>query len=168
MMIRKWLFWGLTLVLLTTLVLLVIRGRQLESEQAHQLTEVVQVSKPTATRLLAPQDLVIVRSEVRWEDATADGATRSARHRFLFRNDGKIAYSRIGLALAYVNRNGKVLLRKGFSIDQLIAPGSVLETGDVLTENVPGEAVDCRVTVAYCDMAAEARPELEVPAPVEN
>ncbi|MBP1624567.1 MAG: hypothetical protein H6Q07_2587, partial [Acidobacteria bacterium] len=53
-MIRKSLFWGLTLVLVVALISLIVRGRRLEKQQAGKSVEVVQESEPSPIRVLAP------------------------------------------------------------------------------------------------------------------
>jgi len=66
-MMRRYLFLGLTLVLFVALTNLIIRGCRLQKEQAQKLVETVEEAKPTATRVLGPQDLRIVLAKMALE-----------------------------------------------------------------------------------------------------
>ncbi len=159
-MIRKSLFWGLTLVLVVALINLIIRGRRLEKQQARQRVEVVQEAKPTPTRVLAPKDLEIVQSAVRLEGATS-GKTESqaARHEIELHNKGTVAYGKIQLDFGYFDRNGKVLTTRTQAVEQTILPGATLKIADIRIDGLPLSAVDSRVAIAYADIGSAPRPE---------
>jgi hypothetical protein len=151
-MIRKSLFWGLTVVLIVALVNLIIRGRRLEKQQARQLVEVVQESRPTSTRVLAPRDLEIVQSKMRLEEA--DGKTRSqiARHEIEIRNNGKIPYSGIQLGFDYLDRSGKLLSTKTQSLARSIEPGGDLKLVEIVVSGLPLPTISFRVVVVSADI----------------
>ena len=152
-MIRKSLFWGLTLVLAVALMSLIIRGRRLEKEQAQQMVEVVRESKATPTRVFAPQDLQIIQAGMRLEkDSGNKGNVRAARHEIAIRNNGNVPYSDIQLKFDYVSRSGKELATTKHLVSQKILPGTTLNT-EALVADIPASTVDSRVVIISADLA---------------
>jgi hypothetical protein len=152
-MIRKSLFWGLTLILVIALVNLIIRGRRLEKQQASRLAEVIQESKATSTRVLAPRDLEIVRSKMQLEEEVG-GRIRSqtAWHEIEICNDGKIPYSGIQLSFDYLDSRGKLLATRTYSIVQTILPGATLKLVDITVDGLPVSTANSHVVIAYADI----------------
>lgn len=146
-MLRKSLLWGLTLVLVVALVSLIIRGRRLEKEQAGRLVEVVQDSKPTQTRALTPQDLEVVQSNMKLEKA-AD----SAKHAVEIRNNGAVPYDNIALKFVYLDRSGKVVTTKNYSVIQTVMPGSTVQIPNISMDGIPAAAAGCRTSIVYADI----------------
>ncbi len=158
-MIRKSVFWGLTLVLIAVLVWLIIRARELESQQSLQPVEVVQESKPTATRVLAPQDLEIVQSQMELAVESSGELTRAAAlHNLLIRNNGATPYSYLQLKFTYSNRSGKVLATRSHGIGETIQPGALLDIQKITIDDVPSEAAQCAATIIYADIDSLAGP----------
>ncbi len=157
-MIRKSLFWGLTLVLVVALINLIIRGRRLEKQQASQLVEVVQEAKPTPTRVLAPQDLEILQAAVRLEGAMG-GQTESqvARHEIEIHNKGTVPYGKVQLDFSYLDRSGKILATRTQAVEQTILPGATLKIADLKIEGIPLSAVNSRIDILYADIGSAPR-----------
>jgi hypothetical protein len=149
-MIRKSLFWGLTVVLLAALVNLIIRGHRLEKHEAARLVEVVRESTPSPTRVLAPRDLEIVRSEMRLESQS-----RTDHHGIEIRNNGKVPYRGIQVSLEYLDSGGKVLVTKMRYITQVLAPGAELKLDDVRIDGLPVSTVSYRAAISYADIEVE-------------
>ena len=145
-MIRKYLFLGLTLVLIVALVNLIIRGRRLEKQQAGKSVETIKESKPTPTRVLRPDDLEIIGSSMQRD------AAGPALHTVEIRNNGRDSYSRIQLRIAYMDRGGKLLETKHYSIFRNISPGGRTRVTDIRVEGVPDLAARARVTIDYADL----------------
>ena len=146
-MIRKSVFWGLTLVLVVALVSLIIRGRQFEKQQkATRSVEVVQPSTPTSTRVLTPTDLEIVNSTIQLT------AGRPAMPEIEIRDNGTVPYSRLELKFVYFNRGGKALLTKTYSLDQTIAPGKSIMLANPSVEGIPDSATKFQVSILYAEM----------------
>ena len=103
-MIRKWVFGGLTLVLVVALAALIIQGHRLEKQKANQQVEIIQKSTPTATRAFAPKDIELLDSNMRIEEKT-DASSQSciAWHEIELKNSGTIAYEKIQLSFDYLN-----------------------------------------------------------------
>ncbi len=153
-MIRKSLFWGLTLVLAAALISLVIRSRRLEKEQAQQMVEVVRESKPTPTRVFAPQDLQITQARMQLEDESGNQPKgRAARHEIEIRNSGKVPYFDIRLRFDYLSGNGKQVGTKTWVIRQKILPGATLNLPEILMTDVPGSTADFKVAITSADLA---------------
>ena len=156
-MLRKTLFWGLTLMLVAVIVSLVVRSRREEKKQASTIGEVVRQSKPTATRALSPQDLVIV--EAKMDLAAADGkplakdqSTATAHHQVVVRNDGPVEYSNMQLKFTYLDRADKVLESKTYVVAKPIPPGQTVSLGDISIDGVPAAATHCVTKILYADL----------------
>jgi len=155
-MIRKSLFWGLTLVLIAALFSLIVRSRRLEKEQAAGAAEVVQESQQTPTRVLAPRDLVLSPSKMRLDkDPASLNVAQTAWHEIEVHNNGKVAYSGIQLRLDYLDANGKSRAIKNYIVNKTIKPGDHLKLTDIRIDGLPDRAVDCRIGIAYADIGTE-------------
>jgi hypothetical protein len=153
-MIRRSLFWGLTLVLAAALVSLIVRGRRLEKEQAQQMVEVVRESKATPTRVFAPQDLQIVQARMQLEkDPGGKGRIRTAQHEIEIRNNGSVPYSDIQLEFDYVSHTGKELATRMHLIPQRILPGATLSTTDILVTEIPASTADSKAVIISANLA---------------
>jgi hypothetical protein len=152
-MIRRSLFFGITLVLLLAFVFLSIRGCRQEVEPAGPPIETVEKSNSSATRVLQPQDLEIARSEVVLEkNAGSAKPSLSARHEIEIMNRGSVPYREIGLRIAYRSRAGKVLETRNYSVAQTIRPGVALKLADIRMDGLPESAAEVRVSIAYADI----------------
>jgi hypothetical protein len=146
-------FLGLTLVLIVALVTLIIKGRRLEKQQAGRAVEVVQKSKPSPTRAFSPRDLEIVHSKMQLEEKAGEkNQTHAARHEIEIRNNGSVPYGEIQFRFVYLDRSGKVLATKTRSVDQSVLPGATLNMTDIVAEDLPNSAADCRVSIDYADL----------------
>ncbi len=147
-MIRKSVFWGLTLVLVVALVSLVLRGRKFEKQQqAARSAEFVQPSKPTSTRVLAPTDLEIVNSTMHLQPGHA------AMPEIEIRNNGTVSYSRVELKFVYVDGAGKTVSTKTHSLDQTIGPGKSIKVTNLPAEGIPASATRFQASVLFADLA---------------
>ena len=152
-MIRKSLFWGLTLVLLVALVSLIIRGRRMEKGQAGRLVEVTQESPPSATRVLAPQDLQIVQSTTQLqEEPSGKRKSQTARHEIEIRNNGNVPYGRIQFRFDYLDRSRKTVATRNYSIVKTIMPGAALKLADIKADGIPALTASCTASVVYADI----------------
>jgi hypothetical protein len=153
-MIRKSVFWGLTLLLVVVLIGLVLRGGRLEKQQAVKPTEVIQESVSTPTRVLKPKDLEVVRPKMRFEKKV-DGETQSlcAWHEMEIRNTKEeTSYGKIQLSIDYMDRRGKVLATKPYSAVKTIMPGDILRLADIKIEDLPVQTVNCRIAIVYAEI----------------
>jgi hypothetical protein len=158
-MLRKYLFWGLTLLLIVALTNIIIRGCRLEKEQTKKLVETVEEAKPTATRVLNPQDLKIVQSKLVLETRDEGGKqSHTARHEIEIYNGGNVSYMKIQLRLDYLNRSGKKIETRTHAIVQTISPGATLKLPSIAIDNVPSSAADLQTTIVYADIATSTPP----------
>ena len=148
-MIRKSLFWGLTLVLVVAIINLIVRGRKLEKEQASKDTEVVQQSKPTSTRVFSPQDLTIV------DAAMQPGSDRTARHRVQIRHGGAIPYGRVQLKFVYLDSDAKVLATKTHAVTRSLRPGASVSVDDIIIPEIPESVARAQVSIIYADLETD-------------
>jgi hypothetical protein len=158
-MIRKYLFWGLTLVLVAAIFVLVIHGRRLEQRETGSSVEAVKESEATQTRVWAPPDMVIMQSKMRL-NKSADGAQYlSARHEVEIRNNGKIPYTNIELRFTYLDGGAKVIETRYYVIKQIVQANTGLTSVDIEMDHLPASTTNCRTTLVYADMGT--------PAPIE-
>jgi hypothetical protein len=151
-MIRKYLIWGLTFVLIAAAIALGIRGRRLEKQQAAQVVEVVKESETTATRSWAPRDVEIVLSKMLLEKAAEKKQPLTAQHHIELRNNGQVLYDRIQLKIEYLDSRAKVLETRLHSVEQIIPQGTVIKLDNIKIDKVPASTEDCRVAVVYADV----------------
>jgi hypothetical protein len=159
-MILKSVFWGLALALVIALIGLVLRGRRLEKQQAGKPVEVIKESTATPTRVLLPKDLEVVHSKMRLEKAS-DGNTQSlcAWHEVEIRNKEKTSYETIQLSIDYMDRKGKVLTTKSYSVAKSIMPEETLNLVDIKIEGLPVQITNCRVAIIYAEMESAPQPK---------
>jgi hypothetical protein len=147
-MLRKSLFWGLTLVLIVALVNLIIRGRQMEKQQEAKSAQVVQQSKPTPTRVLSPEDLAVNGPAMRPD----------SQHPVLDKigicNRGSVSYTNIQLQFLYLDRNGKELATSTHLIQQTVKPGETLEIAGTAGGQMPASTAESKVSILYADIAS--------------
>ncbi|MEJ2246653.1 MAG: hypothetical protein P8Y80_11350 [Acidobacteriota bacterium] len=149
--LRKYLFYGLTLVLTSALVLLVIQGRRLEKEQMRQGDGNIQKFTSTPIRVLSPQDLNILNSSMTLEPANISGELSVARHNIEIYNAGTVSYCEIQLRLDYLDANGEVIASIPYGIKYSIPPGDTFVSKDVLMPKIPDATVECRPSIVYGD-----------------
>jgi hypothetical protein len=149
--LRKYLFYGLTLVLLSALIFLVIQGRRLEKEQVRQGNANIQKFKSTPIRVLSPQDLKILNASMTLEPANVPGELPAARHNFEIYNAGTVSYSEIQLRLDYLDAHGEVIASIPYDIKDSIPPGGTLVSNDILIQTIPDATVECRPSIVYGD-----------------
>ena len=153
-MLRKYLFWGLTLVLVVALVNLVIRSRRMEKKRAGQLVETVEEAKPTATRVLDPPDLRIVQAGMQPGDVPR--GTAPARQEVEIFNGGNVAYTAIQLKITYHGSSGKRLGTTGYSIAQSIQPGATIRLESIPVADIPPDAAKSEIAISYADIVPGA------------
>ena len=160
-MLRKSLFWGLTVVLVAALVSLIVQGRRLEKQQAGgKVMEVIQESRPSPTRILAPRDLEIVQQKMLLEKAS-DGKSQhqTARHEMEILNKGTVAYGRVQLNFEYLDRSGKLLATGNHVVEEAILPGTALRLADIIVEGLPVAIADCRTAIVYAELGPASKTE---------
>jgi len=152
-MFRRALFWGLTIMLVAVIVSLAVRARRLEKKQPAAVAEIVRESKPTATRVLAPQDLVVVESKMKLMEAgSKEPSMVTSHHEVVVRNEGPAEYSDVQLKFTYLGRKDKVLESKTCVVAKPIPPGQTVSLGDISVEGVPAAAVNCTTRILSADL----------------
>jgi hypothetical protein len=153
-MIRKSIFLGLTLVLIAGLIALIVRGYKMEKEQVSQPSEKVEEAKPTATRVLAPQDLEILSSKTTVEkNADPKEPSCISHHEIEIRNSGKVSYRDVQFRFAYLDRKGKESANKIHAASQTISPGATLTLNDIAISGLPISTVDSKAAIISADIA---------------
>jgi hypothetical protein len=137
-MFRKYLFSGLMLALVAVIVTLVLKGRQQEKRQAAaRVVEILKQYKPTATRIIAPDDLELV---------LPGGETGSAApSRFSIRNRGKVTYANPEIDFVYLGKGDKPIETRTMKVEKAVPPGEEVPVGT--SEPQPAPEGTRRVTV---------------------
>jgi hypothetical protein len=152
-MIRRSLFFGLTLVLILGFIFLTMRGCRQEEAPAGEPVQTIEKSETTATRVLKPQDLEIVRSKTVLErKAGTAKPSFSVRHEIEIFNRGNVPYKEMRLNFVYLSRTGKVLETRNHSIGQTILPGATLKLTDIRMDGFSESAAESRVSIVYADI----------------
>jgi hypothetical protein len=153
-MIRKYMFAGLTLALIATLAFLIIRSRKIEKQQESRVKEVIQESKPSPTRVLAPREIKIIQGKMAlFRLSPEKAAAQSAQHEIEIRNLGRASYSGIQLRLEYLNSIGKTVATKAYSINKALSPGGTLNLSGIKIDNLPVSISDCKIIIISADLA---------------
>jgi hypothetical protein len=157
-MIRKSVFGALAIVLVFALGSLVLRGRKLEKKQAGKPIEVIQESASTPIRALGPKDLEIVNSKMQLgEKPDGNNHSLTALHEMELRNKGKASYNKIQLSIDYMDRRGKALATKTYSIEKTIMPEAALHFDDIKIEGLPAQTANCRIAIIYAEIGSALR-----------
>lgn len=154
MRFRRYLFWGLTLMLAAVLASLVMQSRRRETARAKGSPEIVRVAPATPTRLVRPADLELVDPRVE----LAAGA-RVAEYTAAVLNKGTVPYRDPMLELTCTDRAGRVVESRRHKLDGVMLPGKALAAERVREESLPAAAARCTVAVLWAeiDHAAPAR-----------
>jgi hypothetical protein len=155
-MIRKSVFWGLTLVLVVVLVSLIVQSRRLEKQSTPTVTEVVKTAQSSPIRLVAPQDLKVVRSEVRFikpstENAPIADPQPAAELEVSIENRGPDPYINVQLRFTYLGGAKNVLESRNYLVDKPLPPGQTTSVGIIKVDDAPKNAVKCNVTIVSTD-----------------
>ncbi len=151
--LRKYLFYGLTLVLASVFIFLAIRGRRVEKERMRQGSEIVQNYTPSPTRILSPVDLeILTASMVREQGNTTAALPGTILHRIEIQNKGRVPYGEIQIRLNYIDSGGTVVLSRFHNIIERIGPGNTLRLTGIREDNIPDEVNDCLLKIVYADI----------------
>ena len=156
-MFRKSIFWGLTLMLGTLLVWLVVRARKQEAQiaTAPAPTEIVRSAKPSPTRVIAPKDLDAGQSQVQFASMVSGASKsggRSALLHVVIRNRGSVPYHNVMLKLTWIGASGKAIDSQTHLVPDTIQPGQTLDDGEVALEGAPGGSVKCTIAILHSDL----------------
>lgn len=153
-MMRRSLFFGLTLILVLAFTFISLRGCKQEEAALEQPTETTEESAASATRALKPLDLEITRSKTVLERSSGSDTKKSlrARHEVDVFNRGSVPYKELMLHFAYLSSNGKSLEERDHSIAKTILPGAVLKLSDIRMDGISESAADARVSIIYADI----------------
>ncbi len=159
-MIRKSIFLGLTIVLGAVLASIVLKARREEAAKPPPApAEFVRTAKTTATRVIAPRDLEISKSNVELmasDGGQADSAGRFALCRVEIHNLGRISYRDTVLKLTCRDRAGNILGGPAHSLPDVVEPGGILLLDDLKLEHLPEGAFRCSLRILHSDIVAEA------------
>lgn len=153
-MIRRSLFFGLTLILVLAFTFLSLRGCKQEEAAVEQPTETTEESAVSSTRALKPPDLEITRSKTVMEINSGPEIKKSlrAKHEVDVFNRGSVPYKEMMLHFVYLSSNGKLLEERNHSIAKTILPGALLKLADIRMDGLSESAADARISIVYADI----------------
>jgi hypothetical protein len=152
-MFRKSIFSGLMVLLGASLVWMIISGRRREKQQQQvpHPVEIIQNSKPTATRIYAPPDLQIISIRM-IPAAPGSNTSASAEHSVEIRNAGSMTYGNTLLMVTYFGKNGKTVEKRDYQLKEPVPPGKTLTYQSIQISPLPNEAVKCSGRIIYADL----------------
>ncbi len=151
-MMRKSLFWGLTLMLVAVLVWLVLQARKEDARRTSGPVEIVRTAKLSATRAVAPKDLEIGGSPIEIAKGRSRGALSVSRDGVTIHNRGNVAYHNILLKLTCFGSGSTVLHTQNRTVEGTLKPGQSLPVGDIAADALPPGTTRCTVTVLLADL----------------
>jgi hypothetical protein len=160
MPLRKYLFWGLTAVLIVALINLILRGYQLEKKEAQQQVETVEEAKPSSTRVLNPQDLKILQS--RMEILSEPGKSKesaAARHEVEIGNTGTVDYTDIQIRFTYFSLRGERLSARTHSVAKSVPNGTTLKLSGISVGDIPASAARAEAAILFADIQSPSPAE---------
>jgi len=160
MPIRKYMFLGLTVVLIIVFTNLMIRGCRLEKEQAQQMVETIEEAKPSPTRVIRPTDLKIRLSKMEPQpDLGKETPSAIMRHEVEIHNSGTVRYKGVQLTFAYYGQSGKQLGTRTHFVEKSIPAATSLRLPDILIDAVPTGATRLETAIAFADIEPSNQPE---------
>jgi hypothetical protein len=136
---------------------MIVKSPETTPPPAPPSVEDIRKSKPTLTRVLRPKDLQIVDATMELSQSSSN-QTVDARHFFVIRNDGELAYRNITLAFAYLTREGKALETRTYSISDPLLPGKTVTVKELAMKAVSKGTSTCTPTVLYADIEPAGAP----------
>ena len=155
-MFRRSIFLGLMVLLGSVLVYMVLSARKQEKRISSPPAEIVRQSKPSATRVLAPEDLQVTDASMAIlppSGGSGPPAQVAVRHSVTVRNAGKRHYRGFMLRFDYKTASGSVVESRSREVSQDAPPGETVTPQEILIEGLPGKVKHCAVTIAWADLA---------------
>jgi hypothetical protein len=142
------------LALGTILVYLVLQSRREEARVVRKTpVEIVREAEPTATRAIAPRDLVA--DDCRVSEKNGPPGSTAAALQVQLRNEGQSTYSNVMLRFSHIGRGNRVLGTSDYLVRATLKARAVLDLKDVAVESIPSGANRCEARVLYADVARE-------------
>jgi|WetSurMetagenome_2_1015567.scaffolds.fasta_scaffold12965_2 hypothetical protein len=156
-MIRRSLFWGLTLILMGAVVYLAVQSRREAGEpQLAQIREVTQEAKPSLTRVLNPGDLQVIESGPAAASGLNDPKAKiPSGCAVSFRNVGSVPYCSLQIKITYWGKNGKSLGTRNVTTKGTIPAGEILNSGGIFAEDAPADTAKCEAIILSADIGIE-------------
>ncbi|MEJ2108793.1 MAG: hypothetical protein P8Z37_02555 [Acidobacteriota bacterium] len=150
--LRKSLFYGLTLVLVSVFIYLAVQGNRLEKERTAKGTDVVETFEPTPVRALAPMDLEITAASISPDAKTMKPDTSVVRHKIDIRNSGDVVYSELQLELDYLDAAGVQIGSLLQQVKKEVPPGNTRLSIDIPRDKIPADTLGIHPKVVYADI----------------
>jgi hypothetical protein len=152
-MFRRYLFLGLTLMLGTVLVYLVIESRRSEQTAAKMRnTELVLQSPASATRAVAPDDLTVDGCRIRLTPAADTRGKSNGAVDIDIRNSGPAAYHNFMVRIALFGSSNQLIETRQRLLRESLAPGATLSAALIPLEKVPNATTGCKAEVIYAEV----------------
>lgn len=158
MVFRKFVFLALLGLLGAVLAWMIFISREQGRSQVDGPVEASRTLSSTPTRVLDPQDLLIVESAVRFVpgDAASGNPGGAAGHTVVILNRGSVTYRNLLLSFAFQGTGGEDVDRKILPVeDRELPPGETITLDLKTTEISPG-ASRCQVRILYAEIGTAA------------
>jgi len=153
-MIRRQIFYGITLILLAVILFLLLRGRSAEKEREAQNLKLEEIaSEPSSpVRAILPGDLEIVEAKVSLTRNPDEKDAATARHDITIRNTGEGSYVGLWLRMEYVDEKGKPVEIRTHEINEALPSGGTLRVSDIAIDGLPDGAADFNAAILSADL----------------
>ncbi len=138
-------------------VSLILKARKEERLSMH-IVEPVKESVPTATRVIAPEDLRILDSkmEILESESKAKGSV-TARHSLVVQDIGSVGYTGLRLEFSYWGRSGKLLGKESYSSTTVIPSGESVALDGITLSDVPQGTTRSTARILSADLLPSVR-----------
>jgi len=141
------------LVLFLVFGWLFVESRRVKGPPAATMTEELQVSKPTAIRILGRGDLEITASSQTMLPAAPPLQNRLvAAHRLRIRNSSGVSYQSIALEILYRSQSGALLEKRSYTLKEPVSPGSEVEY-EFRVEDLLPEIESSEIQIRHSDIS---------------
>ena len=153
-MVRRQIFYGITLVLLVAVIFLLMRGRNAEKERKAQNTKLMEAASapPSPVRAILPRGLEIVEAEVSWTRNPDEKDAVTARHDITIRNTGEGSFVGLRLRIEYIDKNGKPVETRTSEVMEALPSGGTLRLSGITVDGLPDAAADFHAVILSADL----------------
>ena len=158
-MLRRQIFFGITLILLAVILFLLLRGRSAEKERVAQNLKLEEIaSEPSPVRAIPPRDLEIAEAKTSLTRNPGEKDAATAHHDITIRNTGGGSYVGLRLRLEYIDGKDKPVEIRTHEISEALSPGGTLRLPDIVIDGLPDSAANFRAAILSADLETAHAP----------
>jgi len=136
-----------------SLVWLAVSGKRQEKleQKKPRPVEIIQNSKPSATRIYAPSDLQVV--SIRMEPVvSANSPSGGGNHSLEVQNVGTTAFTSLLVKISYFGANGKLIESRDYQLNKSIPPAQTVTLRDIAVEPFANKPAKYSGKILFADL----------------